>query len=211
MTRQELIDQVLAKLDEITVFDDAQQVPTVALVDKLLNEATIDMLRNAPLHFLTPTTVDVESSSIEHTKILNEGYGYIVLPPDFLRLYSFKMMTWRRPVTLAISVDNPKYKLQYNKITRGGIAKPVVVVLDRVEPKPAAAYGYRHNWSNNICVQALTDVYSHLWKDTVCVQEAADIYSIIWSNPVCVQAPADTYSHLWKETACVQIISNTKV
>jgi hypothetical protein len=209
-TRQEIINQVLAKLDEITVFDDAQQVPTIALVDKLLNEAAIDMLRNAPLQFLTPITLDTESSSLVHTKITNEGYGYIVLPANFLRLYSFQMRTWRRPVSLAIGVDNPKYRLQHNKITRGGIAKPVVVILDRIKPKPAQVYGYTHNWSINVCVQALTDVYSHLWSNVVCVQEPADVYSIIWSNTVCVQAPADTYSHLWKNTVCVQRISYAK-
>lgn len=126
-TRQEIINQVLAKLDEITVFDDAQQVPTVAMVDKLLDEATIDMLRNAPMHMLLPTKVNTESSTLNHYQN-TDGWGYIGLPTDFLRLYSFKMTVWKRPVTQAISIQSPKYKLQKNPYTRGGIAKPVVAV-----------------------------------------------------------------------------------
>lgn len=138
-TRQEIINQTLAKLDEITVFDDAQQVPTVALVNKLLDEAAIDMLRNAPLHLLLATKVNTESATLNHHQN-EDGWGYIGLPSDFLRLYSFKMTAWHRPVTKAISIQSPKYDLQKNKITRGGIAKPVVAINQLTEVNDGSVY-----------------------------------------------------------------------
>lgn len=129
MFRSDIIEQVLAKLDEITVFDDAQQVPTVALVDKMLNESTINMLRHAPLQFIKPTKINTDSEVLNH-QTREDGTGHIGLPDDFIRLYSFKMTPWLRPVSEAITIQHPKYKLQFNKITRGGIAKPVVAVKE---------------------------------------------------------------------------------
>lgn len=139
-TRNAIINQTLAKLDEITVFDEAQQVPTVALVAKLLDEATIDMLRNAPLHLLEPTKVNTESATLNHYKDADNGWGYVGLPTDFLRLYSFKMEVWHRPVTKAISIESPKYALQKNKITRGGLAKPVVAINQWTEVNDGSVY-----------------------------------------------------------------------
>ncbi len=132
-TRQQIIEKVLARLDEITVFDSHQQVPTVALVDKLLDDSTLNLLRSAPMHLLDPVKINPASSTINHVIVQGQGWGYIGMPPNFIRLYALKMIPWKRGVTEAISVDNPKYKLQSNPFTRGGLAKPVVVVKHLTE------------------------------------------------------------------------------
>jgi hypothetical protein len=131
-TKATIISTVLAKLDEITVFDEAQEVPTVSLVEKVLQEGVTNMLRNAPLHMIEPVKVNTESSTLNHHQD-EDGHGYIGLPDDFLRLYSFKMTVWQRPVSVAITTQNPKYDLQKNKFTRGGVSKPVVAVRHMVE------------------------------------------------------------------------------
>lgn len=132
-SRAQIIDKVLAKLDEITVFDEAQEVPTVSLVDKLLDESTIGMLRHAPLHMLSPVKINTESIEDDiHFKItdvpVGNEYGYFLLPEDFLRLFSFKMVSWRRPVTEAITEQDKRYLDQFNPFTMGGVVKPVVVI-----------------------------------------------------------------------------------
>ena len=130
MTRDEIRTRVLAKLDEIEVMAGADQSPTDVLINILMDESALLMLRNAPLHLLRPEKVDVSSSNTNLTQTINEeeGIGSIVLPSDFLRLYSFKMKAWKRPVTDVISIANPLYDKQKNRATRGGINKPVVVI-----------------------------------------------------------------------------------
>lgn len=128
MTREQIKYNVLSKLDEITSLDEFQQVPTVGLIDTLMDESTISMLRNAPLHLLPSVKINVTSLTLNHYKNMDDGTGYVGLPDDFLRLYRFKMAAWQRTATEAISIHNPKYKLQSSKHTRGGLVKPVVAI-----------------------------------------------------------------------------------
>ncbi len=63
------------------------------------------------------------------------GKGFVILPPDFLRLVAFRMSDWRRTLFSAISEDEPAYALQSSRF--GGICgnpeKPVVAVVRRAE------------------------------------------------------------------------------
>lgn len=128
MTRAEIKTRVLAKLDEIETMTGASQSPSDELIEALMDESVLNMLRNAPIHLIPPTKVNVSAVSFVHVKDTANGTGYIVLPNDFLRLYSFKMDTWERPAFDYISVSNPKYFKQKIRNLRGGVSKPVVVV-----------------------------------------------------------------------------------
>ena len=128
MTRAEIKTRVLAKLDEIETMTGASQSPSDVLIDALMDESTLNMLRNAPLHLIPPTKVNVSALNFVHVKDLENGTGYIALPNDFLRLYSFKMDTWERPAFDYISITNPEYFKQKIRSLRGGTSKPVVVV-----------------------------------------------------------------------------------
>lgn len=138
--RAELISKVLTKLDEITVFEEEQEVPIVDMADQLLNESAINMLLNAPVHMLPSVKINPTSTTLNHFKDLENGWGYVGLPSNYLRLYRFKMAAWNRSVTEAISVHNPKYKLQHNKHTRGGIAKPVAAINQITVVNEGASY-----------------------------------------------------------------------
>ena len=128
MTRTEIITRVLAKIDEIETMTGATQSPSDVLIDKLMNESTLSMLRNAPLHLLPPVKVNTLALNFVHEKDLTDGTGYIALPTDFLRLYSFKMVAWERPTFDFISISNPEYHKQKIRALRGGASKPVVVI-----------------------------------------------------------------------------------
>ncbi len=134
MNRKALINRVKVRLDELTPFDEGLLValpaadikPVEAYIDDKLDESAKEVLLRVPLHKLSPERV-VSPTAIT----VGDGVGYVDCPADFLRLYSFKMEGWQREVEFPISEGNPNYKLQRNKHTRGGIAKPVVVISHR--------------------------------------------------------------------------------
>lgn len=60
-----------------------------------------------------------------------DGSGYVVLPEDFLRLFSFSMEGWKKRVINAIPEESEMYLLQKNPVTRGGENFPVCAVVRR--------------------------------------------------------------------------------
>lgn len=127
MTREQIIAQVLAKIDEVSPLAQEQEFSPAGTIDAIMNESVSNMLRNAPLHLLTPVKVNTEGANFVHDTNA-DGTGRIALPSNFIRLYSFKMQAWSRPVEKTISVANPLYKLQHNPVTRGKSQKPVVAL-----------------------------------------------------------------------------------
>lgn len=121
MTRAEIKTLTEAKIDEITPFS-AGEINAVSLIEELMDEACRDLLKSAPRHVLRPASLDV-SGLIWNV----DGTGRVPLPADYLRLYDFKMHEWERPCANPITVDDPRYKFQLNKYTRGGKCKPVLV------------------------------------------------------------------------------------
>lgn len=67
----------------------------------------------------------------------NDFSGYILLPDDFMRLIAFKMSDWERVCHTAISVDDPRYDLQFSrhKGLRGNVQKPVCAIVNHPEGK----------------------------------------------------------------------------
>lgn len=59
------------------------------------------------------------------------GPGYTVLPHDFMRLITFQMSDWSRPVTRFITEDDPLYLAQQSRFPgiRGNPQRPVVAII----------------------------------------------------------------------------------
>jgi len=121
MARQDIINAVKARIDELTPFTDTELNPAISLIDKLLDGSALSVLKSAPLYLLTPTVLPA-------SPVPNGRIGTVVLPVDYLRLYSFKMTGWNINVVKTITTENPLYKLQKNPVTMGGISKPIVVI-----------------------------------------------------------------------------------
>ena len=68
--------------------------------------------------------------------------GWILLPQDFMRLIVFEMSDWERPVFTAISVTDPEYALQRQRIKalRGTAQKPVCAIVTRPEGRALEFY-----------------------------------------------------------------------
>lgn len=128
MNRDELINIVKVKMDEISPFDEEEMVSST-LVETLIDFAANNVVRLFPERYLPSTsnnTIPAHKNS--------DGSGYIDLPDDFQRFLRLKMDKWERPVSEVITEADPKYAQQFNKWIRGGVAFPVVALkADRIE------------------------------------------------------------------------------
>lgn len=68
--------------------------------------------------------------------------GWVLLPPDFLRLVVFEMDDWEQAVYQAISTDDPEYEKQRSRFKgiRGTAQRPVCVIAVRPEGRVLEFY-----------------------------------------------------------------------
>lgn len=123
MIRQQIIAHSLRCIDEIYPEDNQANGPNFPL-DEFIDEAGRRILLAAPLHAIASAKSLVQCPLRPNT----DGSGEIDLPGDFLRLARLRMDGWQRPVHVAIPEDNPVAARQYHPVTRGGTAKPVVML-----------------------------------------------------------------------------------
>lgn len=85
----------------------------------------------APRHLLgggeaLATSINWETGSV------GNGRGTVILPENFLRLVSFEMSDWERPVTEVITDDDELYAQQFSRFKglRGSPQSPVVAIVN---------------------------------------------------------------------------------
>ena len=137
MTRQEYIDAVKAKLDEISPFDEPGEFiaadgdsdydkvkPIINYIDSELDNAARFCLGVLPLPILS-------NDIISDTVVINGNVagemtvGYIKDIYDYMRLCRLHIDQWEKDVTTFITTSSPIYILQQNQYTRGGKCKPI--------------------------------------------------------------------------------------
>lgn len=139
-TRLTIINAVKVKLDEIIpegegVTFTLETSPNISdpldiFINALLDEAAKHLLLMAPLHCLESTIGSVTSAQItEHDN--GRKSGFVILPDNFLRLVSFRMEDWERPVVIPISSTSKMYLKQHNQWLCGGPSKPVAAFTSR--------------------------------------------------------------------------------
>ncbi len=113
-----------------TPLADIGDVDTLALdeiIESKVAEAVRRVEETAPIHLLD------KGKEIGGTVVWNsdKSSGYIMLPDDFMRLVSFKMSDWHRPLFAAITPESPEYALQYSPFPglRGNPQKPVCALV----------------------------------------------------------------------------------
>lgn len=110
---------------------EAGDTDTLSL-DEIIRSKIADAARivelNAPVHLLDGGRAFGDSIAWESA--WGYGMGMIHLPDDFLRLIIFQMSDWEKPVTEAITPENPKYAMQRSRYgVKGCPQKPVVAVI----------------------------------------------------------------------------------
>ena len=137
MTRQEYIEAVKVKLEEISPFDEpdafiaadndadyADVKPIVSYIDSSLDEAAQNCLRSLPLSLLH---ADIERKTDGFSVDVN-GVGFITGIHANYRYTRFRHDALKRDITAFITSEDPLYLVQQNEHVRGGLAKPVAVL-----------------------------------------------------------------------------------
>ena len=105
------------------------------IIGSRLEDAARIVEKEAPLFLLDGGEPFAQSISWDSRP--GYGSGRTQLPDDFLRLISFQMSDWERPVSEAISDLDPSYAMQHSRYPgiRGNPQKPVVaIVMQPVRP-----------------------------------------------------------------------------
>lgn len=118
----------------------AGDVETLSL-DEIIRSKIVEGVRrvetSAPVHFLEEGHDFGESVFWEELES-----GWVLLPDDFMRLIAFRMSDWEKTVFRAISVSDPEYALQRQRIKglRGTAQRPVCAIVNRAEGKALEFY-----------------------------------------------------------------------
>jgi hypothetical protein len=148
MTRPEVISAVMARLDELTPFEEndvaldveASVKPIVQYVDDFLDEATDTVRLLCPERRMTSKSFEeywdgedgrdswddaFEAQELGGSSIM---YYQLKVPSDFLKIAEVRMDGWDRSCFSAVPSDGEAYRMLRNPYTTAGPAKPAVVV-----------------------------------------------------------------------------------
>lgn len=101
-----------------------------AIISRIEETATALLLE------VSPDRLDPGHSLLECDRFsYGGGKGWILLPPDFLRLLRFRMSDWRIPAGEPISPQSPLYPRQWSpwRGVSGNPDRPVVAIVNRPE------------------------------------------------------------------------------
>ncbi len=135
-TREEYIEAVKVKLEEISPFEEPASFiaagdtainsvkPIISYIEKNLDEAARNCLRSLPLSLLH---ADIERKTDGFSVDVN-GVGVITGIHANYRYVRFRHTALKRDITAFITSEDPLYLVQQNEDVRGGLAKPVAVL-----------------------------------------------------------------------------------
>jgi len=126
MNRQQIIKEVLIRMDEASPLEGINVVPN-PVVEKVLDEACKNILLTAPSQYV-PLTAFVSALKVG-INTPEVSVGQIKLPTGFLRLVRFRLDLWAKPAHKVAQEGSELHKRQYNKYTFGGNVRPVVTVV----------------------------------------------------------------------------------
>jgi hypothetical protein len=141
---EDIKEDVRIVLDENQVSDNMMTDIDTLSVDDIIRskveEAAKVVYLAAPAHLLEPGNNFADSIAWNETEGI--GPGWTILPDDFLRLVSFKMSDWERPVYSAILPDDPLYLQQSSRFAgiRGNRQRPVCAIVMRPQGRVLEFY-----------------------------------------------------------------------
>lgn len=151
---EDLVREVRVTLDENRVEGaylaaESDHLELNGMIRSKLTDAVRAVSEDAPVGMLDGVPLDIpEAAQYMET----DGCGYVVLPPDFLRLLLFKMRSWRAGVYGAVGEASDMALQQRNLFTRGTPLKPVCVLSHDLSGNRTLEYytaGYENNGEYN--------------------------------------------------------------
>jgi hypothetical protein len=129
MTKEEFISKVLVVLNEAASDEAIEQMIGADLtrvsvyIENLYPSAWRRAVKVLPLSWFGPTSF----AGNTHKADAPGGTGYVVLPDDFLALYSFRMEGWKVPCLAAPESNEKIDRKQSKRYLRGTPQRPVCV------------------------------------------------------------------------------------
>lgn len=138
---EEWVKRVRTNMEELLPGDEPLGITTFGVdtdeyIRAKLPEAITRVFIMSPAHLLEGE----ECKDLLLPEKRQDGSGRVIFPEKVLRILSFKMKGWNRPVTRFIDSRYAKNELQYNPYVRGGINKPVAVLSALPDGKVALDY-----------------------------------------------------------------------
>ena len=151
MDRIAIIQRVKIKMDEFTPVNEDVTHPLDSYIQPTLDQAALELLKDAPLIKLAPENVELYVKDEEGTETgsiltYTDKVYRIDFPVAVLRPTSIKFPDWSRAIYTFKDPASPEAQMQGSRATRGGLEKPVVV-SDRGTISNAGrmvAYCYTH-------------------------------------------------------------------
>lgn len=197
-TEDQLIDMVKLRMDEID--NSARQLvdvgirnnkPITSMIDGLLNESRLDVLKHANQSFVPKVKYTVPSTEMED----RQGHALLVAPADLLRIISVKCDSWKRVATTVYDTTSREYRRQMYDYAKSNVKNPVVIYFDgntfglypyssgeAAELIYVSSYAVYDDFSehmiNAICWDCASKVFSILGM-TDCASKAVEIYKTI--------------------------------
>lgn len=143
MTRNELIQQVALRMDEVSpditiadlTVDGADGNPLYALIDGLVDAGALELFSIAPFWRLKQTTfTDIALEAVGSERPLTEGsiaarkVIRLRIPDDFLRVAEINFSQFQRPITEVVPEMSEAGKRQHNPYLMAKEARPVGVL-----------------------------------------------------------------------------------
>lgn len=127
---RDFVERVRVTLDENRresgyLEDNPDNLELDGIIRSKTEEAARLVCLSAPAGLLEPEPMPVPDAA-QYAE--TDGSGYVVLPPDFLRMVSFRLVTWNRDVTSFVAKDSREGLMQKCLFTRGTPLKPVCVL-----------------------------------------------------------------------------------
>jgi hypothetical protein len=133
---EELIKQAKVAIDEntnsqsLTVLGDVDTLTLDEIIRSKVEDAA-RLVESAAAHELLDAGKPFAASVTWENDVPGYGAGRTTLPSDFMRLVTFRMSDWYRPVTEAITEEHPAYMMQSSRYAgvRGNPQRPVVAIV----------------------------------------------------------------------------------
>ena len=144
MTRELIKKEIERRIDEISPFETVDIIDN-ELIDGMLNECAEDTLMKLPLHLLPVKSYSPAGIAIEDIFIRFN------LPTDFLRIVKLKLASWNRHVSVLLSQESPKYKIQFdNQFLRATTNRPLAFLVNNSSIKEVHCFGKGVNNNPNV-------------------------------------------------------------
>lgn len=137
ITRAEIIQQVLDRMDEICPAEDIN-ISEGELIDRLMDDALLQFLRMA--------NVDTLYNESQAVAVTQEGdrsvFGNFAVPADFIRFVACESSRWRRTLQESdlLNTTSAEWKMAHMRFREPSPGKPMIAILPKAsvprEPQP---------------------------------------------------------------------------